>query len=85
MAAKRQARILFEPEEYQKLEILARQQGTTVPDLIRKAVRDRYVLSMADRKRALEEILRLEIPMDPMEDWTTLEEEIERSHVDGIS
>lgn len=81
MAAKRQARILFEPEEYDKLEILAEQQGTSVPDLIRKAVRDRYVLARADRTRALEEILRLEIPMA---DWTTLEEEIEQAHVDGI-
>jgi hypothetical protein len=42
-------------------------QGTSVPDLIRKAVRDRYVLARADKTRALEETLRLEIPMA---DWS---------------
>lgn len=81
MAATKQAKVLLEPEEYAALEDLARKRGTTLSELIREAVRDRYILLKAEREKALEEIFRLEIPVT---DWATFEEEIEQAYADGL-
>lgn len=81
MAATKQAKVLLEPEEYAVLEDLSKKRGTTLSELIREAVRDRYILLKAERAKALEEIFRLEIPVT---DWATFEEEIEQAHVDGL-
>lgn len=81
MAATKQAKVLLEPEEYAVLEDLSKKRGTTLSELIREAVRDRYILLKAERTKALEEIFRLEIPVT---DWATFEEEIEQAHVDGL-
>ena len=81
MPATRQAQVLLEPEEYATLEELARQRGTTLSDLIREAVRERYILLKASREKAVEEIFRLQIPVA---DWTSFEDEIEQAHADGL-
>lgn len=81
MAATRQAQVQLEPEEYATLEELARQRGTTLSDLIREAVRDRYILLKAGREDALEEIFRLQIPVT---DWASFEDDIEQAHADSL-
>lgn len=82
MAQTRRAQIAIEPEEYRQLESLANEKGVSVPDLILTAVRERYLTRPARRREIVQEILRLEIPIE--EDWSSIEEEIERAHTDGL-
>jgi hypothetical protein len=82
MAPTRTAQITIEPEEYRRLEALAEQMGVSVADLIRTAVRDRYLSHSPNRREIVQEILRLEVPIE--EDWDQIEEEISRAHADHL-
>lgn len=77
MASTREARVLLEDEEYERLETLANQRGVSVSDLIREAVRDRFTPLAEQRKRAVEAICRISIPLPP---WDVLEAEIAEAH-----
>ncbi len=81
MAHTRRAQILMEPEEYQQLEAVARRQGTSVAELVRTAVRERYLSQQQDRIRAMEEICAMELPFS---DWDSLDEEIAEAHSNGL-
>lgn len=80
MAHTRRAQILMEPEEYQQLEGIARRQGTSVAELVRTAVRERYLTSADDRQQALREICNLSIPLGDLD----LNEEMAQAHADGL-
>ncbi|MFY9820104.1 MAG: ribbon-helix-helix protein, CopG family [Thermoanaerobaculia bacterium] len=82
MAQTRRAQITIEPEEYRQLEALANQQGTSVANLVRTAVRERYLTRSTRRREIVQEIFRLQAPIE--EDWSTIEEEIARAHADGL-
>lgn len=82
MAQTRRAQITIEPEEYRQLESLAHQKGVSVADLILTAVRERYLTPASSRREIVQEIFRLEIPIE--EDWSSIEEEIARAHADGF-
>jgi hypothetical protein len=82
MVPTRTAQITIEPEEYRRLESLAEQMGVSVADLIRTAVRERYLSRSPSRREIVQEILRLEVPIE--EDWDQIEEEISRAHADGL-
>jgi hypothetical protein len=82
MAQTRRAQITIEPEEYRQLESLAHQKGVSVADLILTAVRERYLTPLSSRREIVQEIFRLEIPIE--EDWSSIEEEIARAHADGL-
>jgi hypothetical protein len=82
MAQTRRAQITIESEEYRQLESLANQQGTSVAELVRTAVRERYLTGSARRREIVQEIFRLQAPIE--EDWSTIEEEIARAHADGL-
>ncbi|HEY0512282.1 MAG TPA: hypothetical protein VGH73_10275 [Thermoanaerobaculia bacterium] len=82
MAQTRRAQITIEPEEYRQLEALAHQKGVPLADLIGTAVRERYLTRPASRREIVQEIFRLEIPIE--EDWSSIEEEIARAHADGL-
>jgi hypothetical protein len=82
MAQTRRAQITIEPEEYRQLESLAHQKGVSVADLILTAVRERYLTPTSSRREIVQEIFRLEIPIE--EDWSSIEEEIARAHADGL-
>jgi hypothetical protein len=82
MAQTRRAQITIEPEEYRQLESLAHQKGVSVADLILTAVRERYLTPPSSRREIVQEIFRLEIPIE--EDWSSIEEEIARAHADGF-
>jgi hypothetical protein len=82
MAQTRRAQITIEPEEYRQLESLAHQKGVSVADLILTAVRERYLTPPSSRREIVQEIFRLEIPIE--EDWSSIEEEIARAHADGL-
>ncbi|HEX4962930.1 MAG TPA: ribbon-helix-helix protein, CopG family [Thermoanaerobaculia bacterium] len=77
MARTREAQVLLESEEYEWLEAIAAQRRTSVSDLIREAVRDRYLSLAEQRKRAFEAICQIHIPIP---DWDTLEKEIAEAH-----
>jgi hypothetical protein len=82
MAQTRRAQITIEPEEYRQLESLAHQKGISVADLILEAVRERYLTPPSSRREIVQEIFRLEIPIE--EDWNSIEEEIARAHANGF-
>lgn len=73
MAQTKKAQVLMEPEEYTRLEKIAREQGISLSELIRNAVRERYLSKAADRQKALDEILGLGIPA---EDWSNIDAEL---------
>lgn len=77
MARTREARVLLEDEEYERLETLASQRGISVSDLIRETVRDRFTPLAEQRKRAVEAICRISIPLP---EWEVLEAEIAEAH-----
>lgn len=83
MSRARTAQITIEPEEYRQLEALAHQKGVSVADLIGTAVRERYLTRPVSRREIVQEIFRLEAPIE--EDWSSIEEEIARAHGDGLS
>ncbi|HEV7509985.1 MAG TPA: ribbon-helix-helix protein, CopG family [Thermoanaerobaculia bacterium] len=72
--ATKDAYVVLESEEYERLEAIAAQRGISVSDLIREAVRDRYLTLVEQRKRAFEAICQIHIPIP---DWDSLEKEIE--------
>ncbi|HKI01951.1 MAG TPA: CopG family transcriptional regulator [Thermoanaerobaculia bacterium] len=77
MARTREARVLLEDEEYERLETLASQRRVSISDLIREAVRDRFTPSAEQRRRAVEAICRINIPLP---EWDVLEAEIADTH-----
>ena len=78
MSVTRRAQILMEPDEYDCLEAIARQKGVAVAELIRRAVRERYLLARDDRLRVAGEICSMDLQVG---DWQELEEEIALGHV----
>jgi len=82
MSRARTAQITIEPEEYRQLEALAHQKGISVADLIGTAVRERYLTHPVSRREIVQEIFRLEAPIE--EDWSSIEEEIARAHDGGL-
>jgi hypothetical protein len=80
MVASRRAQILMDPKEYAQLEKLARRRHVSVAELIRRAVRQRYLGRSEDRRKAVERICGMEVHL---EDWPTLESEIAEAHDGG--
>jgi hypothetical protein len=81
MARTKRAQVLMEPEEYERLEEIAGRQGIPVAELIRSAVRERYLLTQAERRRLVDEILGLELPVV---EWQEAEREALEAHGDGL-
>lgn len=77
MAAPLRAEVLLQPDEYRRLAGMAEAQGVSLSDLIRSALVERYAPGDPQPQEALEEILRLQIPLP---DWETLEDEIAEAH-----
>ncbi len=66
--------ILFSPDLYHQLQDMAKVTKTSVAELIRRAVIERYLLF--DKKRRLEAVEELAKIGGPISDWQTLEKEI---------
>jgi hypothetical protein len=71
----------MEPEEYERLEAVAAERGVAVAELIRSAVRERYLLTGRERRRLIDDILRLDLP--PIS-WREAEDEVARARGDGL-
>ena len=77
MASPLRTEVQFEPDQYQRLEGIAKQHGVSLGELIRETVLERYTPTAAKSQQALEEICNLRIPLG---DWESLEEEIAHAH-----
>lgn len=81
MPRTKRAQVLMEPDEYDRLESIAAERGVPVAELIRTAVRERYLLDREERRRRVEEILGMDLPVI---EWDTAEEEVVRVRADGL-
>lgn len=81
MAPTRRAQILMEPEEFRRLQSLARKRKTSVANLIRCAVRETYFVPTPERRPIVDAILRMGLSLP---DWDHLREELDRGHA-GLS
>jgi uncharacterized protein YhdP len=79
MAATRRTQLLMDPEEFRRLQAVARRRKTSVAHLIRSAVREAYLAPRPERAPIVEEILRLRLPR--ME-WKRVRKEIEAARAD---
>lgn len=77
----KRAQVLMEPGEYERLEAVAAERGVAVAELIRSAVRERYLLTRKERRRLVDEILALDLP--PIS-WREAEDDVERARGDGL-
>lgn len=69
----------MDPREYGRLAAIARVRGLSVGELIRGAVREKYLLSAPDARGAVEDICAMNVPV---EDWAAVEREIAEAHGD---
>lgn len=81
MAPTRRAQILMEPEEFRRLQALARKRRTSVANLIRSAVRDTYLSPQPEKRPIVEAILAMQLLIP---DWERVREELDRGHA-GLS
>jgi hypothetical protein len=81
MTASKRAQILMEPEDYRRLEEIARQKNASVAELIRIAVRERYLGGGAERRAGVESICSMNLPVIP---WPEAEAEIAEAHGDVL-
>jgi len=81
MTATKRAQILMEPEDYRRLEEIARQRNASVAELIRVAVRERYLGVGAERRRTVESICSMDLPVMA---WSDVEAEIAEAHGDVL-
>lgn len=81
MTASKRAQILMEPEDYQRLEEIARQKKASVAELIRTAVRERYLGGGTGRRTLVESICSMSLPVIP---WDEAEAEIAEAHGDVL-
>jgi predicted DNA-binding ribbon-helix-helix protein len=77
MANVRKAQILLESEEYDHLKDIAARRGVSMDELIRTAIREKYLSSFHPRLEAVDAICRLSIPLG---DWDAIEDEIATAH-----
>ena len=81
MAHTRRAQILMEPEEYERLERIARARHSSVGELIRAAIRAQYLQAPPDRTAIVERIASMNLPSG---DWADLKHEIEAGYDAGL-
>ena len=79
MAATRRTQLLMEPEEFARLQAEARRRKMSMAELIRTAVRETYLSREPDRRRIIEAILHMSLPVV---EWKHARKEIEAAHAD---
>jgi predicted DNA-binding ribbon-helix-helix protein len=77
MAATRRTQLLMEPEEFKRLQRLARRRKTSVADLIRSAVRQAYLAPAPPSGPIVDAILDMRLPVT---DWKRARKDIEAEH-----
>ncbi len=82
MTATKRAQIMMEPDDYRRLEEIARRREVSVAELIRTAVRDRYLGGGDASREAVATICSMGLPVT---EWAVAEAEIAEAHGDGVS
>ncbi len=82
MATARAVRVLFDAQEYQRLELLAKSQGASVATLVRKAVERQYLQPSVEQKQAALNHLVAQTLDFPS--WEELKKEIEQEKIRGF-
>jgi hypothetical protein len=72
----------MEPEDYRRLEEIARQKNASVAELIRVAIRERYLGNDPECRENVESICSMNLPVIP---WSEAENEIAEAHGDALS
>ena len=66
MPIDKRVQVLMEPAEFIQIDALATSQGVSVGELIRQAVRERYLTHTDQRQTAASQLCRLNLPqLDP--------------------
>lgn len=81
MGHTKRAQVLMEPEEYTRLEEVAAERGVAVAELIRTAVRERFLLTREERRKLVDEILGLDLPVI---EWHDAEDDVAEARGDGL-
>ena len=81
MARTKRAQILMEPAEYQQLEVLADREGVSVAELVREAVRERYLDAPPRKTEAAARIAAMTLPVV---EWEDIDQEAEDAHDAGV-
>lgn len=71
--------ILFSPKTYRQLERVAKEQSTSVADLVRRAAIQCYLVP--DRRTRMEAVRALAAMQLPVADWPQMEREIEKGRL----
>lgn len=85
MAKDKRVEVLFDPEDYKRLEYKAQSERRSVGSVIRDAVAS-YVAgpTAADRKAAIDRLLSPKPGEQPLPDWSELKGELARSQYRAI-
>jgi len=76
VALTRRVEILVDPDEYARLEEIARQRGESVGAVIRHAVDREYLEPMlADRQKAIQDLLQMQVEVGT---WEEVKEALQR-------
>jgi len=81
MTASERAQILMEPDDFRRLEEIARRKNASVAELIRIAVRERYLGAGAGNGAAVEAICSMNLPTGS---WSSLDAEVSETHGDAL-
>lgn len=81
MSANRRAQILMEPAEYEQLRRIARQRHVSVGELVRVAVRERFLSGADERRDAAARIAAMALPVGA---WAEMKQEIEEAYDAGL-
>ena len=81
MSTTRRTQILMEPDEYHRLERIARRERVSVGELVRRAVRSAYLEPEPDRKAAVERMTNLSIPVG---EWSELKRDLAEARDAGL-
>ena len=83
----RRVQILFDPEEYERLEAFARQERQSVGAVIRESVQRRLSVPTSQRQAALDRLFSRadSSPASPVDTWEDVKEGFERESLAGIS
>jgi hypothetical protein len=82
MPRTKRVQVLMDPEEHAQLEKVARRMGLPVAELMRNAVRERYLLTREERRKLVDRICSMNRPVI---EWQEVEEASEEGHSGGLS
>lgn len=76
MALRRRVEVLFDAQQFKRLEEIARQRGESVGAVIRHAVAREYLEpTLADKRKAIQELLQMEVEVGT---WEEVKEALQR-------